>query len=223
MPTQSQSLKNLTPRHREMMIRLINGQRARRIAEDMGLTEGRFSIIRNSPLFQVELRKMMSKREERLFDIQENFLDAAGLGVKFHKEVLEQPTDPINKKDKVQSATLMTALASRLLRPGQQASPSNGDGDGEEGEVSYEERLRKVVVEESVKTITHTPHLAHTQDTQDEDYNLDEMLERDHPPLLELETGNEEDILFGGVVEEDDIFNPPIKIEDTLAAAMGEK
>ena len=214
MPAQSQSVKSLTPRHREIMIRLINGQKGRMIAEDMGMTEGRLSVIRNSPLFQLELRKMMSKREEKMFGIQENFLDAADLGVKFHKEVLEQPTDPINKKDKVHSATLMTALASRLLRPG---VPSNGDGNGEEEGQSYEERLRKVTVEERVRTVTPTP--SHTQDGN---VDIDEMLEGDYPPPLELETGLEEDVLFGEGNDGDDIYNPPIKIEDTLSNAMGD-
>lgn len=214
MAVSSNLIQKLTPRHREMMIRFINGQKARTIAEDMGITEGRLSIIKNSPLFQLELRRMMSKREEKLFDIQENFLDAADLGVKFHKEVLEQPTDPINKKDKVHSATLMTALASRLLRPG---VPSNGNGDGEEEGQSYEERLRKVTVEERVRTVTPTP--SHTQDDR---VDIDELLEGDYPPTLELETGVEEDVLFGEMETDEDIFNPPIKIEDTLTSAMGD-
>jgi hypothetical protein len=214
MSTPTNIIQKVTPRHREMMIRFINGQKARTIAEDMGITEGRLSIIKNSPLFQLELRRMMSKREEKLFDIQENFLDAADLGVKFHKEVLEQPTDPINKKDKVHSATLMTALASRLLRPG---VPSNGNGDGEEEGQSYEERLRKVTVEERVRTVTPTP-----SHTQDDSVDIDELLEGDYPPTLELETGVEEDVLFGEMETDEDIFNPPIKIEDTLTSAMGD-
>lgn len=213
---QPQSITKLTPRHREMMIRLINGQKARVIAQDMGITEGRFSIIRNSPLFQIELRKMMSRREEKLFDIHENFLEAADLGVKFHKEVLEQPTDPINRKDKTHSATLMTALASRLLRPGV-PSNGNGNGDGEDEGQSYEERLRKVTVEERVRTVTPTPsHL------QDGSVDVDEILEGDYPPTLELETGMEEDVLFGEIDEGDDPFNQPVKIEDTLTKAVGD-
>jgi hypothetical protein len=214
MAVSSNLIQKLTPRHREMMIRFINGQKARTIAEDMGITEGRLSIIKNSPLFQLELRRMMSKREEKLFDIQENFLAAADLGVKFHKEVLEQPTDLINKKDKVHSATLMTALASRLLRPG---VPSNGNGEEEVGEGSYEERLKKVTVEERVRTVTPTP--SHTQDDR---VDIDELLEGDYPPTLELETGVEEDVLFGEMETDEDIFNPPIKIEDTLVSAMGD-
>lgn len=207
-------LTKLTPRHREIMIRLISGQKGKRIAEDMGITEGRLSVIRNSPLFMLELNKMQSKREEKVYEIQETFLDAADLGVKFHKDILSVPTDPINKKEKMQSATLMTALASRLLRPPSQ--PSNGDGE-EEGEVSYEERLRKVTIEESIRTVTPTP-----SHTQDDSVDIDEMLEGDYPPPLELETGVEEDVLFGEIETDEDIFNPPVKIEDTLSNAMGD-
>jgi len=214
MAVSSNMIQKLTPRHREIMIRLISGQKARRIAEDMGITEGRLSIIRHSPMFELELRKMQSKREEKVYEIQETFLDAADLGVKFHKDILSVPTDPINKKEKMQSATLMTALASRLLRPSSQ--PVNGDGE-EEGEVSYEERLRKVTIEESIRTVTPT-----SSHTQDDSVDIDEMLEGDYPPALELETGVEEDVLFGEMETDEDIFNPPIKIEDSLTNAMGE-
>lgn len=210
--TQSQYVRSLTPRHREMMIRIINGQRGRQIAEDMGITEGRFSIIRNSPLFRIELQKMVAKRQEKVFEIQENFLDAADLGVKFHKEVLDTPTDLINKKDKMHSATVMTALVSRILQPGRQP----GNGDGEEGEMSYEERLRKVTVEERVRV--HSPSPVQPTDVVD----VDGLLEGDYPPESELETGVEEDILFGEMVDEDDIFNPPVKIESILANAVGD-
>lgn len=205
------SITKLTPRHREMMIRIINGQRNKTIAEDMGISENRFSIIKNSPLFRLELRKMMAKREEKVYSIQENFLDAADLGVKFHKTVLEAQPGLYTADTKLKSATTMAVLASRLLRPGIQPS----DGDGEESGLSYEERLRKVTIEESVKTVTHQ--------SPPDDVDVDKLLEGDYPPETELETGVEEDVLFGEMVDEDDIFNPPVKIEETLAHAAGEK
>lgn len=210
----SQAIKFLTPRHREMMIRIINGQKGRQIAQDMGITEGRFSIIKNSPLFRVELQKMMAKRQEKVYEIQETFLDAADLGVKFHKGILDEPTDLINRKDKMHSATVMTALASRLLRL--DGHPSNGDG--EEGELSYEERLRKVTIEERVKKVTPKQ-----EQSQPNPLDIDDLLEGDYPPPLELETGVEEDVLFGEITGDEDIFNPPIKIEEILTNAVGDK
>ena len=206
------SIKKLNPRHREIMIRIVNGQKNKTIAEDMGITEGRLSIIRNSPLFQIELKKMLAKREEKLYSIQDNFLEAADLGVKFHKEVLEAQPGTFTTDTKQKSATTMTVLASRLLRPG--AKPDNGNGD--ESGLSYEERLRKVTIEESVRTV-------HPKQDESEQKDIDSLLEGDYPPDSELEIGNEEDILFGEMVEDDDIFNPPVKIENTLSHAMGEK
>lgn len=52
------ALQLVRPRHREIMRRLVCGQTQRDIAREMGLGEARLSIIVNSPLFKVELRKM---------------------------------------------------------------------------------------------------------------------------------------------------------------------
>lgn len=213
MTMQSQAIQTLTPRHREIMLRLLRGQTQKAISDDLGVGQARLSIIIHSPLFQVELNKMVAKREEQLYTIQDTFLDAAELGVKFHKEVLGAPAGTFTTDTKQKSATTMTVLASRLLRPGGQ--PSNGDGD--ESGISYEERLKKITIEESVKTVTQK------QPSQDGDVDIDTLLEGDYPPPLELETGVEEDVLFGEMVDEDDIFTPPIKIEETLAHAAGER
>jgi len=206
-----QQLQHLAPRHIEIMHRLIRGQKQKTIAEDLGISQARLSIITHSPLFLLEMQKLMAKKEEQLYTLQEDFVDAAELGVRFHKDVLNAPPGSYSTDQKFKSATTMTVLASRFLRPGM--TPSNGDLDDE----TYEERLRKVTIEERVRTVTPTlPH------TQDDSIGIDEMLKGDYPPTLELETGLEEDILFGEMPDEDDIFNSPIKIEDTLTNAMGD-
>ena len=211
--TQHLQLLHLAPRHIEMMHRLIRGQKQKKICEDLGISQARLSIIVHSPLFQLEMQKLIEKKEEQLYSIQEDFVDAAELGVKFHKEVLEAAPGTFTTDTRQKSATTMTVLASRLLRPGSQ--PSNGDGD--ESGMSYEERLRKVTIEESVRTVTPT-----LPQPQDADGCLEGLLEGDYPPPLELETGMEEDVLFGEMETEEDIFNPPVKIEETLAHAAGE-
>lgn len=148
MASQSQQLQHLAPRHIEIMHRLVRGQKAKKIAEDLGITQTRLSIIIHSPLFQLELQKLLAAKEEQLYTIQEDFIDAAELGVKFHKDILSAPPGTFSTDQKFKSANTMTVLASRLLRPTGQ--PSNGDGNGEEE--TYEERLRKVTIEESIKT-----------------------------------------------------------------------
>lgn len=183
------------------------------ISEDLSLTQGRLSIIVRSPLFQIELNKMMSKREESLYTIQEDFLDAAEAGVKFHKEILTSKPGTYPTDTKLKSATTMTVLAARLLRPGQPLPQL-----GTEDEGSYEERLRKVTIEESVKTVTKKER---EEDVLDAD--LTSLLEADYPPSSELESDQDKDVLFGEITDGDDIFNPPIKIEETLARAVGEK
>ena len=58
LETPAQALQLIRPRHREIMRRLVVGQSQKEIAEEMGLSLGRLSIIINSPLFKAELMKM---------------------------------------------------------------------------------------------------------------------------------------------------------------------
>ena len=70
-----QALKILRGKHREIMRRLIAGEKQRTIAQDLGINECRLSIIVNSPLFKREYDKLEKEVRERYVektaDVQE--------------------------------------------------------------------------------------------------------------------------------------------------------
>jgi len=113
----------------------------------MSITEARLSIIVNSPLFQLELKKKQLRREERMLEIEDEILTGAKLGAQFHKEVLESKPGTFTTDNKMKSATVMTSIGAKLLHPG------NGGNGGEGGESkSYEERLREISFKETTRT-----------------------------------------------------------------------
>jgi len=210
MTMNAQSLQKITPRHREIMLRLVRGHTPKKVREDLGLSQSRFSIIVNSPLFQLELKKMMARRET-LQNLENEFLETVELGVKFHKTVLEAQPGNYTTDQKLKSATTMAVLGSKFIKP--ESVPENGDGHREE--LSYEERLRRVTVEESIKTFTPIH-----QEAPDEEILT--MLESLHPPDQSLPV--DDDIVeLLGEEPEDEIGDPPTRIDDILAQASGEK
>lgn len=50
-------IKSINSKHRLMMLRLMQGEKATDIAKDMGMSDSTFSVIRNSPLFKAELER----------------------------------------------------------------------------------------------------------------------------------------------------------------------
>ena len=53
-----QALQHIRPRHRQIMYRLVAGEKQVDIALDLKITTTRLSIICNSPLFKKEYRKV---------------------------------------------------------------------------------------------------------------------------------------------------------------------
>jgi DNA-binding CsgD family transcriptional regulator len=58
----------LRPRHREIMRRKLLGQSNKQIAEELCLSQNRVSVITNSPLFKLELERMMQQADDQVFD-----------------------------------------------------------------------------------------------------------------------------------------------------------
>ena len=141
-------LKSLAPRHLEIMDRLMAGQKQREISKDMGINEGRLSIIVNSPLFKLRMREKLLKREEKVLAIQENILMGAEIGTALHNTVIngQFPTEI-----KLRAAATMANLGLRMIQPLNQPKNGNNHPIEEEGK-SYEERLREVTFREVVKT-----------------------------------------------------------------------
>ena len=195
-------IKKLTPRHVEIMERMICGQTPKVIAQEMGISQGRLSIITNSPLFILALKRKLAKREVKFLEIQEEILEGAVRGLELHKKMVIED-NPMEMK--LRSATVLAGLAMKLfplkgLTP-QEESGGNGGG-------SYEERLREVTMKETVRISQKK------DEKKGVDPDISKLLESEYPPEAGLMM-NEEDELFGEV-DEDDEFEPFAQTEKLL-------
>lgn len=69
----AQPLLRFTSRHMDIIRRLVAGQTQTQIARDLGYTDGRLSIIVNSPLFQIKLRAFEKEVNDKVVDNVANF------------------------------------------------------------------------------------------------------------------------------------------------------
>jgi len=168
------------------MNRLLLGQRQSEISKDLSITEARLSVIINSPLFQLELKKKMMRRAEQVLDLEDNILKGANLGAKFHRDILESPTGTYPTEIKMKAATVMTSIGAKLVHPSNGSGQSNLD---EMGGKSYEERLREVTFKETIREVKEEPNV------------------RDQ---LDAEEIDEADLIFGDVEGEEVEFAPPL-------------
>jgi len=88
--TPQQPLTYLWERHREMMRRIVAGDKPIEIARDMNMTPTRMSIIMNSPAFKNELARLSSKADEAALDIRTRIRGSAVKAM----DLLEQALDP---------------------------------------------------------------------------------------------------------------------------------
>lgn len=203
----AQRVKKMTPRLVEIMNRLVLGQKGKEIQEEFGIAPSRFSLIINSPLFKLELRKKMIKREEKILDIQENLLDGAKLGSQLYKDILDNkngyPTET-----RLKAANSATGLVVKMIHSSEGGNGDGGIGGSLEGK-SYEERLREVTIKESVKMITASP--------KEEGDEIKTLLAESYPPSLEDDLEDESNLLFNPLGEkEEEEFEPMKKIEEIL-------
>ena len=202
--TASLRVKKITPRLIEIMNRMILGQPSKQIREEFGITAGRFSIIINSPLFRLALKKKLLKREEVIFDIQENILEGAKMGTRLYREILD-PTNSHPTEIKLKAANAAAGLAVKMMNGSNGGNGVNGNGSEGEGK-SYEERLREVTFKETVRTVI--PAL------EDKSEQITDILAESYPEGEESLL-SDADLLFGEIGEEDN-FEPSKKIEDMI-------
>lgn len=160
-------IKKITPRLIEIMNRMVLGEIPKKIREEFGLSTSRFSIIINSPLFKLELKKKLLRREELMLDIQGNILEGAKLGTKLYKDILDSP-DGYTTETKLKAANAAAGFAVKLMDGSNGGNRENGgNGSKEEGK-SYEERLREVTLKETIRKVTHTPEVDDTPPNKDD-------------------------------------------------------
>ena len=61
-------IKRMLPRYRDLMRRLVCGQKRRQIEQEMNMSSGNYTVIIGSPLFKAELRKMEEELNKQVLD-----------------------------------------------------------------------------------------------------------------------------------------------------------
>ena len=213
--TSNLRITQLRPKYQEIMLRLLGGQKQGDIAREMGMTQGRVSIIVNSPLFKLELKKRMMRREARLLEIEDGILEATQLGINLHREVLEDKKKVFPTEMKLKSATTMIGFGIKLF-PNQ---VKDGDLNEEEGE-GYEERLRKITVTERVRKMNPKTE---AEGEEEDGREIDNLLSENYPDdsLITPTSEEEDDIFFYPNPAFDESFSPTPKIETILEGKDG--
>jgi hypothetical protein len=143
-------ISKILPRHIEIMNRLLLGQKEVEIANDLGLSQSRLSVIVQSPLFQLELKKQIKKRQARVLAIEDTIIDASEAGAKLLKETAEN--DNIILPFRIDAGNkALTHLFGRIVRtmPSPEALASDNPDD-----MPYEKRLEREI---TIKETTYVP------------------------------------------------------------------
>ena len=83
--TKGQFPKHLSPRHRTLMRKLLAGKELKDVAEDLGFTVKRASLVVNSPLFQEEMKRMQEQIDKGVIAVESEIEHMDG-GVKAQLE-----------------------------------------------------------------------------------------------------------------------------------------
>lgn len=133
-------INHIRPYHREIARRLTLGQRDGQIKKDLGISDSRFSIIINSPLFINELKKLEAIRDRGVGNIQATLTELAPIAL----EQVER-TMYYGKTDKIK----LEAAESLLDRAGiARINKTQISGEVNHNHSSYTtEELRNLVLE----------------------------------------------------------------------------
>ena len=105
----AQPLTHLWERHKEIIRRLIAGDRQKDIADDLGMTYGRMSIICNSPAFMSQLRRMSEDADSQALSVQDRIKVLSEDAMSIMEDVLQQG-DKLNVPIKTQISVAQDVL-----------------------------------------------------------------------------------------------------------------
>ena len=87
--TVSQPLTHLWERHKEIMRRLVAGERQVDIAKDLDMTQSRMSIICNSPAFKTQLERLSVGADNNALDVQDRVTNLSNDAMSVLENVLQ--------------------------------------------------------------------------------------------------------------------------------------
>lgn len=85
----SQPLTHLWERHKEILRRLVAGDRQVDIARDMQMTQSRMSIICNSPAFKTQLERLSLGADNNALDVQDRVTALSSDAMSVLEDVLQ--------------------------------------------------------------------------------------------------------------------------------------
>jgi hypothetical protein len=137
----SKVLKKLKPRHLEIIRQMCIGKSDGDICRDLGMSPSTLNVIKNSPIFKNEFRRMQRNREEKIYKIQDTLIDAGVSGAELHKDIIQDAALPLPIR--MRSATDILNIVGRITK-------STVDSFG--GDVPYETKLREIILRETTTT-----------------------------------------------------------------------
>ena len=99
--TPAQPLTHLWERHKEIMRRLVAGERQKDIADDLRMTYSRMSIICNSPAFKTQLERMSLGADNNALDIDSRITALSSDAMSLMEDALQDNVMAIAPKDRL--------------------------------------------------------------------------------------------------------------------------
>jgi hypothetical protein len=153
-------IDKVLPRHSLYMRLLASGLSQKQVAEECGLTEGRLSVIVNSPLFKLEFQRYQRRLEDKVAAIHEKIITGAEKAIDLHNEIV---SGVVKMKDGQEDILVQmplqarqssaTAIANLYLRLTKGSSLNPSDEEGE----TYEQKLEHEVTTKDTLTIRKQP------------------------------------------------------------------
>jgi hypothetical protein len=159
------------------------GQKEVEIARDLGMSQSRISIIVTSPLFQLELRRQLKKRQTRILAIEDRIIDASESGAELLKSIVNN--EEITLPYRVDAGNkALTHLFGRILRQMPSIEPTEPTNPSD---LSYEKRLEREVI---FKETTYVPRNGSLSGSDNESGSemppLDTLIEEEDEALSDL-------------------------------------
>lgn len=107
----AQPLTHMWERHREIARRLVSGDKPREIAQSLGMTETRLSIITNSPVFQIHLQELSAKADEAAADVSGRISKLAIESMTVLENAIRVKSDEISATQRTKFALESLAMA----------------------------------------------------------------------------------------------------------------
>ena len=99
--TPAQPLTHLWERHKEIVRRLVAGDRQKDIADDMKMTYSRMSIICNSPAFKTQLQRLSMGADNNALDIDDRITALSSDAMSLMEDALQDNIMAIAPKDRL--------------------------------------------------------------------------------------------------------------------------